>query len=299
MFKNLILLRIGAGWQADLSRCEEALQAVRFVPCGPTQPVSSGFVEPRGDKHGALIEAIGGHWILRLCTERRVLPGDVVKRELAEAVERIERETGRKPGKKERRDMKDEVVLNLLPKAFTKLQTLDLWIDPEAKLLVANAASVKKTDAVVTALVEAFAGFGVELVSTVTSPVAAMSGWLADGASVEPFVLGRETELKAASEDKASVRYARHSLDIDEIKQHIREGKLPVKLAMEWNDRVSFTLSEGLVVRKLSFLDVGEADAGGDDASGFDADVAILTGELSQMIPDLFAALGGAEQPTA
>ena len=90
------------------------------------------------------------------------------------------------------------------------------------------------------------------------------------------------------------MRYSRHPLDIEEVQAHINAGKLPTKLALTWGDRVSFLLTEGLQVKKVSFLDTGfEGQGSGKDDGGFDADVAIATGELSQLIPDLIEALGG------
>ena len=105
------------------------------------------------------------------------------------------------------------------------------------------------------------------------------------------FSIDRECELKAADESKAVVRYARHPLDIDEVKQHVEQGKLPTKLAMTWDDRVSFVLSDTLQIKKIAFLDSVLDEAG--DEGGFDTDVAIATGELSRLIPDLVEALGG------
>ena len=97
---------------------------------------------------------------------------------------------------------------------------------------------------------------------------------------------------KSADEAKAVVRYARHPLDIDEVRAHIEAGKLPTKLALTWDDRVSFVLTEGLQLKKISLSRHGVRGPGADD-QGFDTDVAIATGELTKLIPDLVEALGG------
>jgi recombination associated protein RdgC len=97
------------------------------------------------------------------------------------------------------------------------------------------------------------------------------------------------------------VRYARHTLDIDEVGEHIRQGKLPTQLAMTWSSRVSFVLTEALALKKIKLLDVVLENAGPADTAdaGFDADVAITTGELRLLLPDLIDALGGPlEQPS-
>ncbi len=291
MFKNMIVYRIAAQWQGALEQMEEALQKTPFTPCGATQEKSSGWVPPRGEEHGLLAESVGGQWVMRYMSESKMLPASVLNRKVAEKAEAIEKEFGRKPGKKEKQELKDEAKLDLLPMAFTKQGAMWVWLDPQAKLLVLDTGAQGRADEVVTLLVESLQGFGVALLDTQTSPQAAMAHWLISQEPPVGFSVDRECELKAADESKAVVRYARHPLDIDEVKQHVEQGKLPTKLAMTWDDRVSFVLSDTLQVKKIAFLDSVLDEAG--DEGGFDTDVAIATGELSRLIPDLIDALGG------
>jgi recombination associated protein RdgC len=107
------------------------------------------------------------------------------------------------------------------------------------------------------------------------------------------FSVDRECELKSADESKAVVRYTRHPLDTEEVKQYVQGGKLPTRLALTWDSRVSFVLTEGLQLKKLAFLDgVFDGTSTGKE-DGFDADAAIATGELRKLLPDLIDALGG------
>ena len=292
MFKSLIIYRIAQGWAADLQAAEEALAKAPFMECGATQEKSCGWVPPRGEAHGALVESIGGQWIARLMTETKAIPASVLARKVKEKADRIEQETGRKPGKKESRELKDEAKLDLLPMTFTKQASMWVWIDPTNRLLVLDTGSQGRADEVVTLLVEALPGLSVSLLSTQTSPQAAMAHWLKEQEPPVGFTVDRECELKSANEEKAVVRYGRHPLDIAEVQGHIDAGKLPTKLAMTWDDRVSFLLTEGLQVRKLAFLDTVFEGTKADDG-GFDTDVAIATGELVKLIPDLIEALGG------
>ncbi|QTX20610.1 recombination-associated protein RdgC [Comamonas aquatica] len=291
MFKNMIVYRIAAQWQGSLEQVEAALQKAPFQPCGATQEQSSGWVPPRGEAHGLLAESVGGQWILRFMSESKMLPASVLNRKVQEKADAIELEFGRKPGKKEKRDLKDEAKLDLLPMAFTKQSSMWVWIDPQAQLLVLDTGAQGKADEVVSLLVESLQGFGVALVDTQISAQAAMAHWLLTQEAPAGFSIDRECELKAADESKAVVRYARHPLDIDEVKQHVEHGKLPTKLAMTWDERVSFVLTDALQVKKIALLDTMLDQAS--DEGGFDTDVAIATGELSKLIPDLFTALGG------
>lgn len=297
MFKNVIVYRIGPGWSASVAQMEQGLQAARFVECGASQEKSLGWVEPRGEAHGPLVEAVGGQLMLKLMIETRSLPGSVVTRKVKERLAQIEASSGRKPGKKETRDIRDDIRLELLPMAFTKQSSVVVWIDREAQLLVIDAASQAKSDEVVTALVKSLDGLALSLINTRVSPTAAMSEWLTSQEAPAGFSVDRECELKAADESKAVVRYSRHPLDNDEVKKHVMEGKLPTRLALTWDDRVSFVLTESLQLKKLAFLEVvfEGASAGKDD--GFDADTAIATGELRKLLPDLLDALGGELAP--
>lgn len=287
------MYRIAADWQMDPAQLEERLLPGRFVECGATQEKSVGWIEPRGHAHGPLLESVAGQWILKLMVETRALPASVLNRKVQERLAQIEASTGRKPGKKETRDLKDDIRLELLPMAFTKQSTLQIWIDREAGLLLIDAASQARADEVVTLLVQTLPGLALSLVDTQVAPVTAMSEWLISQEAPAGFSVDRECELKAADESKAVVRYARHRLDTEEVKQYVSEGKLPTRLALTWDERVSFVLTEGLQLKKLAFLDgVFEGSAKqGDD--GFDADVAIATGELQKLLPDLIEALGG------
>jgi recombination associated protein RdgC len=306
MFKNALIYRIES-WDAPAAAAiEERLAGQRFVECAASQPESAGWVEPRGQKHGALLEQVAGQTILQLCVERKPVPASVVKTLLEERLQKIEDDTGRRPRGKQAKELKEAIVHELLPRAFAKRSHTLVWLDAKAGLVWVDAASVKKADALVTRLVDLLGGgMRLALLQTQVSPATAMAEWLATREAPAGFSLDRDCELRQPDSEKATVRYARHTLDIDELGEHIRQGKLPTQLAMTWNGRVSFVLSEALTLKRIKLLDVvleGRPEPQGDD--GFDADVALSTGELRLLIPDLVAALGGeqvrdAAAPTA
>ena len=299
MFKNALVFHIDHWEQPELPQIEQRLDGARFAECGATQAESAGWVAPRGDKHAVLAESVGGQIILKLCTETKAVPGSVVKTELEAQLDKIEKDTGRRPKGKKAREIKDEIIHTLLPRAFPKRSGTLVWLDVKARLVLVDAASMKKADGVLTRLSELLGG-GLKLsaVQTALSPATAMASWLSEKEAPAGFTLDRDCELKQPDSEKATVRYARHTLDIDEVGEHIKQGKLPTQLALTWASRVSFTLTENLALKKIKLLDVvlegaGRSSDAGKDDGGFDADVAIATGELSQLIPDLIEALGG------
>lgn len=293
MFKAFTVYKLLS--RVSLAKMEDALAAAAFEPCGASQEKSVGWQPPREQEHGAFVESVDGQYIARLMIETKSVPPAAVKQAVKEQLAEIEAQTGRKPGKRERREISEEVRLSLLPHAFPKQCAVTVWIDPRAGYLVIDNTSQSRLDEVVTALVRVIDGLQVSLINTHTSPSAWMALILADSDNVDSrFAIDRECELKAADESKAVVKYAKHSLDIKEVRDHIKLGKVPTKLALTWNDRVSFVLTENLQFKKIAFLDsVFEGGSKADGEDNFDADVAIVTGELRVLIPDLLDALGG------
>lgn len=297
MFKNVMVYRIGQGWRPSLDDAQRALEGARFTECGATQDKSVGWTEPRGQDHGPLIESIDGQWIAKLMIESKAVPASVVRRQLDAQVAAIEAATGRKPGKKEKRSLQDEILLSLLPQAFARQASVWVWFDWQRQRLVLNAASQGKADEAVSALLKALPGLSLGLLQTATSPQAAMAQWLlAPSADEWPAELSveRECTLKATGEDAASIRYVRHPLANDEVRKHVTEGKLPTQLALSWDGRVGFVLTETLQLKKIQYLD-GVMDSAGapQDEDRFDADVALSTGLLSPLLDQLIDALGG------
>ncbi len=291
MIKNAILFRFATNSNGlDIASLETKLAEAPFAECGAAQEISYGWVPPRGEEHGALVESVGGQWIIKLMVETKKVPGEVVRRKVDEAVAKIESETGRKPGKKEKRELQEEAKLSLLPTAHAKRHSILAWINQPASLLVIDAGSLSKTDLILTSLVKAVEGLSITVVSTKQSPSSKMSEWLVTGVWPDSISDNRSCELKASDDSKATIKYNNHSLEIEEIKAHILAGKVARQLSLEWNAAVSFTLTDGLVLKKLNFIDV-EAKEGTQDA--FDADVAITTGQLNKLIPCLIDSLGG------
>lgn len=300
MFKNLVIYRVNQSWSIDLAQANESLAGAVFVPCAATQEISFGWVPPRNEDHAPLVESVSGHWIMKLMIETRSVPGAAIKKAAEKDAADIEQTTGRKPGRKEMKSLKEDARMRLLPQAFPRQSSVLVWFDPAQRILVIDASSQSKTDEVITALIRAFDGLSLSLLNTNISPASAMSRWLVatDVADIpDGFGIGRETELKSNDEEKATVKFNRHHLMNEEVRRHIAEGKLPTRLAMDWEGRVSFVLSESMALRKIQFLEGFFTDEQKGEDIGFDADVAIATGEFSKLIPALIEALGGELDP--
>jgi recombination associated protein RdgC len=138
--------------------------------------------------------------------------------------------------------------------------------------------------------------FSVQSLQTRLSPVAAMTDWLAGENAPPGFTIDRELELRSSDESKATVRYANHTLEGNEILSHISGGKRVTRLGLTWNDRISFVLNENLQIKKIEFLDIIKDESSkvaDNEDEMFELDFILMSGELAKMLTDLTEALGG------
>ena len=298
MFKNLIIYRIGADWLPDAERLEDGLALLSFAPCAPTQPLAVGWAPPRGVEHAPLVEVIDGHWLIKLKREQRLLPSSVIAERVDELAAQIEEQSGRKPGKKQLADLKEQAIHELLPKTLTRQSHVNVWLAADIGLLAIDSTSDARIDEVCALLIQAWPGLTISHLQTQTASAALMAKWLLDGdADYVGFSLGGETELKASDGTKSAVRYTRHSLDRSEVVDHIKAGKVVLHLSLDFKERIAFTLTHSLRLKRIGLLDLayeGRGEAHGDEA--FDADVALACGEIRLLVPALIDALDGEVQ---
>jgi recombination associated protein RdgC len=295
IFRNLQIYRLPAPWAVDLAALEEQLARKRFQPCGSQDFDSRGWATPGNADR--LVHAVGGQWLIALGLETKLLPAGVVRQVADEKAAAIEAEQGYKPGRKQMKELREQVTQELLPRAFPRRSRMLAWIDPLNGWLVVDAPSPARAEDLLETLRQSLDSFPLQLLRTEIAPASAMASWLAAGVATAGFTIDRDCELHAITEDKASVRYAHHTLEGEEVKAHLAAGKLPTRLAMTFADRISFVLTEKAEIRRLAFLDVVQErleEYSQESAQDlFDGQFAIMTGELQRLIPAVVAALGG------
>jgi recombination associated protein RdgC len=298
-FKSLTAFRLTESGFPAAEALANDLQKGRFKPCGSMDTRSSGWVPVRdGDDEGPLVHSVQRQMLLKLRTEKRLLPAGVIRREMRDRAQEIQKNQGFIPGRKQMREIKEAVIKDLLPRAFRDETHTLVWIDPVNRWMVVDGSPTRADD-IIEHLKLSVEDLPLKPFRTVTSPGSAMTGWLAAGDGPDGFTIDRECELRAAAEERATVKYSRHHLDEDGVREHIKLGKQATRLALTYNDRVSFVLTSTGEIKKLAFLDILKESAAEEAENGdelFDAEFAIMTGELSKMLASLAEALGGEAQ---
>ena len=292
-FKNLQIYRLPAPWAITAEQLEASLAPQAFAPCTSLDMQSQGWVSPR--ENGMLVHTVNRQMLILLGTEKKLLPATVINQVSKARAAEIEEQQGFAPGRKQMREIKEQVTDELLPRAFSISRNTWTWIDPINGWLVVDAASPAKAEEVLKLLIKAIDKFPMETLHVARSPVTTMTDWLAADEAPSGFTVDQDTELRATGEGKATVRYVRHTLEPDDVRRHIAAGKQCTRLAMTWADKISFVLTESLTVKRIAPLDVlKETDATTrNDDERFDSDMMLMTGELARLIADLVEALGG------
>ncbi|MDP3873077.1 MAG: recombination-associated protein RdgC [Methyloversatilis sp.] len=295
-FKNLHIYRLSTPFTVTPDQLAEKLAAQAFQPGTSIEMQRMGWVSPRNDE--SLVHAVAGQMMIALRVEKKLLPASVINQFAKARAQEIEEQQGYKPGRREMREIKDAVTNELLPRAFAIARDTRVWIDPVRNLIVVDAAASAKSDEVMQLLNESLENLGARPLQTALSPVSAMTSWLAADEAPAGFTVDQDTELRSSTQSKATVRYTRHALEAEDLRRHIEAGKQCTRLAMTWAERVSFTLTETLTLKRIAPLDVltEKEDGSGDEAERFDTDFALMTGELGKLIDQLIETLGGTDE---
>lgn len=296
-FKNALIYRLSR--DVDLSGMEEKLAAFAFTPCGSQDMAKTGWVAPIGD---ALIHTVNGQHLLVVQREEKILPREVIQTELNKKVAKLEAEQHRRLKKSEKDALKDEVLHSLIPRAFSKHHKTQIWINERAGLIVVDAASAKRAEDTLALLRKSLGSLPV-VPLTMENPIElTVTEWVRSGQPPAGFILQDEAELKAVLEEGGIIRCKKQELVGDEIATNLQAGKLVTKLALSWQDRIDFVLSDDGALKKLKFSDAlleQNDDIDREDyAQRFDADFILLTGELATLITNLIAVLGGESKVT-
>jgi recombination associated protein RdgC len=291
-FRNLTLFRFPTS--QDFSQLDELLPEAALKPVGPLELSSRGFISPFGRGEEALSHRIGDAIWLTVGGEDKILPGAVVNDLLARKLEEIEQKEGRKPGGRTRKRLKDDLLHELLPRAFVKPSRTDALLDLEHGFVAVDTSSRKSGENVVSEIRRALGSFPALPLNAEVAPRSILTGWIAGETLPEGLSLGEECELKDAMDGGAVVKCQNQELQCDEISKHLEAGKQVTKLALTLDDHVSFVLGEDLIIRKLKFLegavDQLENTERDDLRAELDARFALLSGEVRR----LFIVLEGA-----
>ena len=301
-FKNLLVYRLTQTLAIDTEALQTALATKPARDPGTQELNTYGFVAPYGKGEDApLVYERNGYLLIAARKATRQLPATVIREAVAKKVEAIEAEQMRKVYKKERDQIKDEIIQALLPHAFVRNSRTFAAIDFKAGLIFMNTAGANTAEDLLSTLREVLGSLPVRPFTVKVSPTASMTDWVrAQKAPDDFFVLDRAM-LRDTHEDGGTITARGQDLTSEEIQLHLSTGKVVTQLALAYQDKLSFMLDDKLTIKSLRFEDIladqAEAD-GGDEADGqFAASFVLMMLTLNTFVGALVEALGGEDVP--
>ncbi len=290
-FKNLYFFAFTRPFELSEQDIEKQLSEHLFTPCASTEQSHFGWVNALG-KHGdTVVHGVNNNFLICARKEEKMLPAPVIKDQLEAKLVLHEQEYSRNATKKEKEQYKEDIIFELLPRAFSRVTDTHAYINPEHNIIVINSSSRGKAEDLLALLRKALGTLPVTSVSPEKAPDEIMTDWLTDTKIGDQFTIGMEAEFNALGDDGAVVRVKNQDLTSDEIKAHLDADKYVVKVRLDWDEAISFILCDDLAIKGLKFFDVlqeqnDEIDKD-DIIARLDADFALMAGEINRLIDDL------------
>jgi len=298
-FKQMSVFLLPADYSLSAAELQDALAANPLQPCGTQEMQRVGWVaagprRPVGDEVLPLLHTVQGQHLLALGIEEKLLPTAIIRQQADERAAQIEAAQGHPPGRRQLRELREQVADELRARALTRRRSLRAWLDVERRRLVIDNASAARAEQFLAALRDTLLTFNAPPLTTRQIPQQAMATWLRSGHAAPGFSIDEDLELRAAVDARHCVRYAHHPIDSGEVRDYLDAGLVPTRLGMTWRDRIAFVLSDALQLRRLQFVGMS-----GDEGEGvaveerFDNDFALMAGETAQLLDELTSGLGG------
>lgn len=301
-FKNILLYRLVDKFQYNENDFNELLKANIFLPCPRSENSSIGWISPFGDQQEEmLVHGLKGYLLFAFCKEEKLLPSAIIKEELNKKIKELEHDEGREIYKKEKSQLKEEVIINLRYQAFSRKKITYAYIDIVNNCLIINTASRNRAEELCTLLRKSLGSLKLSLPQTISKPETVMTAWLREKKELPFFKIEHNCDLLDPRQKTSMIKCKEHDLNAEEILMHVNSGKQVVKIALNWNEKISFELSDDLTIKKIKFLELLKKQREEVDSQSLqdqiDADFALMSGEFSQFLAHLWPLFNGLVEP--
>ena len=290
-FKNAIIYQLTK--KIDFESIEKQLKECEFTPCGSADVSHFGWSAPLVTSENLSHQA-DGKILLIAKREEKILPTEVVNRELNKRITALEEKEQRKLKKVERSSLKDDVIATLLPQAFSRIKTTALYIDTLKQLIFVDAASSKTAEDALALLRKSLGSLLVVPLAFNCAPCEVMTRWVTDTAP-DWLILRKEVEIRE-KEDLGVIHCKQKDIEDEEIIDLVQNGLIS-KLALEWENNLKFILVEDGTLKRLKFDDnITEQNddiVKEDVTARFDVDFVLMASVLGKTVDSLIKEFGG------
>lgn len=293
MFRNLRLYRLHSPWPEGEAALSEQLEQAAFRPCGPFTERSSGWEPPAGDDHPGLCRRVAGADLMRLRSQVRLLPAAALNEALEERVADFRGRTRRDPSRREKRELREEVHAELMPRALVKSERVRGFCLPAEQLIGIDTAAAASAERFLDRLRDALGSLQVTPLAFRT-PVAELLNRVFLGSGPPVFRPGRECRMQDPAAGAAVVSWLDIDVTDDDVRRHVRNGLKLTRLGIVFDELATCVIDQDGVIRKLRLQGLDEVEDREEEAlARLDAELALLTGVTRRLVDALKKALGG------
>ena len=297
-FRNLIIYRLENTPDLTEQEWQDKLENDAFHPCLSDQPHSQGWACPAKNLNTGLSYHGNQSILFSLRKEERLLPAGVVNEALDEKVSEIEVKEDRRLGRKERSQLKEDIVFEMMPRAFTRSRYTNALLLTELGLLIVDSSSQTRAEELTIQLRKSLGSLKLSPLQVKDSTISLFTRWLSGELAIPSTLqFGHSCELRSTEESSSIVKFSHQDLTNGELQPHFDAGKVVVKLEFDWSERLSFLLTDNLEIKRLRFSDVlqeeAAQDGSADPAAEFDAKYILMSMEMIAFLPSLVEYFGG------
>jgi recombination associated protein RdgC len=287
MFKNAIFFKLTE--VVALANLQDQLANFQSREPGAIEYFTQGFIAPDKNRPDQLVRYLNGAHFIRLKTIEKILPASVINDYLEKEIEELESTQQCKIiSKKERRELRDKVILGLLQDAFTKSSYTEAFIDTNKGLIVVNAASFKKAEDVLTLLRKALGRLPARPIDVEEKPSTVMTKWVGYFFPDDKFKMGGKFSLVASDAEGKKARFT--EFGSTEIESIIENGAIVTSMSLE-NSDLAFTIDEDLRIKGIKDVRQDQIEYD-ENENPFEADCIITHGLITKLFDELIAAFG-------
>lgn len=249
-------------------------------------PISSSEVRSEGFSpvfEGALVFRSHGHMLLKYTIEKKIMPKAAIDAVAKAKADELEEQQGFRPGKKATKELKERAFDELLPRALSVPKSFLIWIDTMNHRLIIGSTVNDQVDSAIKALLKV-EGLGLDITSVQNWPIKQLSEWLKDFGDNVPDNFTVDDAASVVVPGGAEITYRKADLWGVDIANRLDAGAQVTKVAMTYNERVSFVMTQGAQLRSIRSLDVLKQAQAVPDVDGFENDFMLTALELSAVI---------------
>ncbi|MCO7223134.1 recombination-associated protein RdgC [Pleionea sp. CnH1-48] len=290
-FRNLHIYRFVDGFSLSQEALEEKLANHRFQSCARQAKESIGWISPLHRHFDELTYEAHGCLLLCMRKEEKVIPASAVNEALEERVAEVEEQQGRQVFKKEKQQLKEDILALMLPKAFTRATHCFAYIDTKNGFLIVNAGSNSLADTFISLLIESVGQLGAAKIAGDENPATIMNLWLKDELP-EGWSLTGEYELKDPADERVA-RFRDNEAENLVIGDLLDDGYWVNKLGIQYQDELKAVIQHDLQIKSVKFDDElvkeNEDIDSEDKMARWDADFVLMTRTLAGFVEALLA----------